>query len=670
MPFFSLRTRWTSGLLAGMALLPLLLAPALLTAQTPTWQPLGPFGGTVASLAVHPTAAGVLYASHDAGVLKSTDGGLSWRLLPGSPATSLVVLDPTRPATLYAVPRGLANTVYKSVDAGAHWTAVSQNLPDEVSITALTVDPARPVRLYLASANSGVWRSGDGGATWRPVNQGLPDEGLTATMVLAAVPRKPAGTAFVGSYGPGLFRTRNAGLSWERVQGGLPDARATALAVAPKDPRILYASFGGVLDSVGIYRSEDGGESWVPAGNPLGSGEVTPVRTLAVHPRLPFTVYAGTYRAIFKSTDGGRHWAPVTPPSAPDVLTLAFGAAPPVLYAGIAQGDALQGDDLRGGVLRSTDGGASWIRVNQGFPGVNSLAVAVDAAHPDTLVASAGPGIIRSADRGAHWTGQAHVGAPPEIVAAGPGTFYFVEGGSDFRRAVWKSTDTGLTWTGASIAFVQRTSLSADPLAPDTLYAIYNYYSGLDIHNDPSIYRSQDGGASWSLLADPPDKCSAFDIAVARTSSAPAVLYFSGAKPGSAECRASVWRSPDGGTTWTEAAAGLPGPATELVTDPRDTRVVYARLGNSILWRTTNAGASWQVSGLGQRAADELAVSPVTGAVWAASNGEVFRSTDLGATWTKRGDLAGIHGFAFAPSAPERVYAATSRGVWVLEDRP
>jgi len=323
-------------------------------------------------------------------------------------------------------------------------------------------------------------------------------------------------------------------------------------------------------------------------------------------------------------------------------------------------------------VHSSAAGGASWTRVSGGVPGGTTLAVAVDPARPNTLVAAAGAGLFRSPNRGARWALRARVAAPSQILAAGPGTFYFVEG--DSRRRVWKSSDAGLTWALANLGWAQPSSLSADPLAPDTLYILYNFYVfPFDIHNDPVIYRSQDGGANWAPLADLPDACSAFDIAVGRTSAAPAVLYFSGSRPGGTECRASVWRSQDGGTSWTEAAAGLPGIAVELAVDPRDSRIVYARLGdnlNGLLWRSTNSGASWQVSGLRQRSIDKLAVSPA-GTVWVSIQRKVYRSTDFGATWQQRGTLtASIFGFAFDPVDPDRVYAATGSGVWVLEDKP
>ena len=147
MKFFSLRPVANRiAILTACAVF--LLAPGLLAAQSPAWTPIGPFGGTVGSLAVHPRVPGVLYAAGVLdGVLKSTDGGLSWQLLPGSPAAGLVVMDPTRPDTLYAVSRFPENRVFKSTDAGAHWAVVSRNLPVSSALPFLrSVPPSlRPV---------------------------------------------------------------------------------------------------------------------------------------------------------------------------------------------------------------------------------------------------------------------------------------------------------------------------------------------------------------------------------------------------------------------------------------------------------------------------------------------------------------------------------------------
>src|SRR5689334_891144 len=92
-------------LTVSAALAALLLVPGLLPAQgEPRWTPLGPWGGSLYSIEIHPTNPRVLYASGAlAGVIRSTDGGSSWKLLPGSPfRPGFVALDPSRPSTVYS----------------------------------------------------------------------------------------------------------------------------------------------------------------------------------------------------------------------------------------------------------------------------------------------------------------------------------------------------------------------------------------------------------------------------------------------------------------------------------------------------------------------------------------------------------------------------------------
>ena len=168
-------------------------------------------------------------------------------------------------------------------------------------------------------------------------------------------------------------------------------------------------------------------------------------------------------------------------------------------------------------------------------------------------------------------------------------------------------------------------------------------------------------------LPDLPATCGIFDFEIARTSaSAPAVFYIGGPR---------VCRSEDGGATWSQADAGLPAQGiSELAVDPQDPRTVYAGVGGGFtslplgIWKSTDSGASWRPTGLDDRAILSLAASPEPGVLWASTfNSEVYRSIDFGETWQ---ELSGVvpllvSGFAFGP---DRVYAATRNGVWVLDE--
>jgi photosystem II stability/assembly factor-like uncharacterized protein len=108
----------------------------------------------------------------------STDRGDHWRKLRlPAQATELTVLavDPRDSRRLYV--GTLAGRLFKSVDRGATWSALSHGLPaegPEGTIRDIVVDPRRPQTVYVVNA-SGVYISGNGGRTWFPLNGGLPD---------------------------------------------------------------------------------------------------------------------------------------------------------------------------------------------------------------------------------------------------------------------------------------------------------------------------------------------------------------------------------------------------------------------------------------------------------------------------------------------------------------
>ena len=669
--------RFRSPALLAVLILSALLAPPL-SAQTPRWTPLGPFGGTISNLALHPTDPRVVYAASLQGVFRSTDAGASWQLVLSWTEPGFVALDPTRPTTVYASQYLSPPKIFKSTDGGSHWVVVSRNLsPDLLGVLPLAVDPSRPARLYLGTEIQGLLRSTDGGVTWEAVNQGLADGGNTAITALAAS-RRPFGTAFAGTSNGGLYRTVNGGDSWSPLRQGLPDTGVQALAVSPSTPRTVYASFTGS----GIYRSTDAGASWTPAGDPAPPG--IPVSALAVHPSSPLVVYAGTRRGgVFKTTDGGVHWTATALARTVEVRALAVGSSPSeVLYAGAEAPNQYHLGTDPGGVLRSADGGASWTRINRGITGLGALSVAVDPADPEALVVGLmGPGLFRTVNRGANWV-RTGVGFPatrnfgviiPQVLATAPGVFYAVD---SRQELLWKSTDSGRTWSSLpgprSLAF-----LRADPLEPDTLYALF----------DTGVQRSVDGGASWVPLTTGPLGllCIISDLAVSRASaSQPPVFYAVGARPSvSGTCsifnQVGVFRNAGGAASWSAVYAGLPElagrEAGSVAVDPRDPRTVYVGMGRSFfgvhegVWKSTDSGATWRQVGLNGQAVQALALSPIPGVIWAATSGQVFRSGNAGATWRDQsgGLRLSFGGFVFDPDDPRRVYGAGSGGVWVFE---
>ncbi|HEX6900813.1 MAG TPA: hypothetical protein VF789_13895 [Thermoanaerobaculia bacterium] len=639
----------STRLLAAGALA--LLAAASPLSARPGWIPRGPSGGVVTSLA---NAPGALYAATLSGVYKTLNGGASWAWLPGAPGGGgQVAVDPQRPATVYAtglLPGG--PLLAKSTNGGATWKPSDRGLPrlsGASAATALVIDPSRTSRLYFGTGGRGIWRSLDGGATWRPASLGLPAGDRSFITALAV---GPDGTAFAGTIAAGVFRSTNGGATWSPLRNGLPLRDVRALAVAPSDPDVVYTSL-----FAGVFRSDDGGDSWQPAGVPGTSV----ANVLAIHPRDPLTVYAGTPgEGVFKTTDGGG-WEPILGNTI--ILSLALTpSVPETVYAGTSSIGF-----FTGGVLRSVDGGAHWAVRNRGLSGLDTLTVAVDPGNPNFLLAgTAGQGLFRSGNRGQGWA-RAPLGFPTtdpigvrveEIFATETAGIYYAQlaGGS-----LWKTEDTGILWRAIPLPEGTLRLARLDPATPGSLYALMT----------TGLYWSGDDGASWLRTTQPP--LTVFhDLAVAPFPSDSPTLYAAGADG----TGPAVFRSLDGGFTWTLVLRVPGSEAVALAVDPEDSEVVYASVlpgvpgtPGAATYRSGDAGATWRR--VTDQAFSRIIPSPVAGRVYAiTSGGGLVRSVD-GGPWRPWGPEAPgvrVHDLAIDPRDPDRIYAATTTGVWLAEE--
>ena len=628
----------------------LLLASTAFAADR--WQPAGPEGGNVTSLAIDPANPRVLYAGVGAGgVFKSVDAGATW-----NPAfdglrgvVRVVTVDPGRPATVYA---GTDLEVFRSDDGAAHWTVTPGPAPSHLPVNALLATPAAVYVNVVSNSPAPVaigflFKSTDRGASWSPLGTG----GFFVT-ALVADPANP-GVLYAGSHS-GVFRSADGGSTWTAASGGLPSGADVTALVAPA-PGILYAALtrGGK-----VFRSTDGGDHWQRMSRGIASASLT---AFAAGPN-PAVLYvaanAGTSGSgsLFRTADGGAHWQRADSGLPADLQALVVNPRSLALFAG----------SRIAGVFRSGDGATTWRAASHGLRAVAADSVVADPKRPAILFAGTPDfGLIKTADGGASWRGTGvSLGArkPLAIDPRRPATVY----ASSRDTRLLRSRDGGRSWQRIRTSPFGVQDLAVDPGAPSILYA-----SGFF-----RIDRSTDGGDTWSQ--DYGSACTLPDEFAVTPTSRVFNAAFSACGPNAFGLGIHE-RGPGGG--WPEVNNGLPiHPSPQaLAADPRQPSTLYAGIQGFLLSpeaRTVNRtyrtidGENWtQVAGLGENAATAFAFPPAEpGVIYAAVGFGLLVSADGGETWHAAGDglpQATVSELAVGADG-STVYAATPGGLYEL----
>ena len=262
------------------------------------------------------------------------------------------------------------------------------------------------------------------GMKWRSIG---PFRGGRVVAV-SGIPGDPV-TYFFGSADGGVWKTPNAGVTWEPLFDGQPIASIGALAVAPSNPQVIYAGTGesdirsDLSSGDGVYRSSDGGKTW----SDVGLKDSRQISRIVVDPKNADVVYVGALghaygpnpeRGVYKSADGGKTWTHVLD-QGPEVgvsdLAIASGNSA-ILFAATWHAHRppwstyapLEGGS--GGLFRSTDSGATWIRLKgNGLPDGDwrraGVSVSPDGRRVYALIdAEKQSGLYRSDNGGGNWT--------------------------------------------------------------------------------------------------------------------------------------------------------------------------------------------------------------------------------------------------------------------------
>ena len=301
------------------------------------------------------------------------------------------------------------------------------------------------------------------------------------------------------------------------------------------------------------------------------------------------------------------------------------------------------------GVYASNDDGANWSRLGDLPRGTDVSSIAVDPGNRARLFATTWSALYRSTDGGAHWVATAE---SPRALTFHPWTSDVV-GVADY--AVTRvSVDGGVNWTDATIVG-GTLPLRASVVVADVSYSHAFYALGAD----RTLYRSINGGRTWSVLAPP-----LWNIAVPRL----AIDPFAGDNLVWSENQLDVaYVSRYVPSTNTLSNSPVPGLDSiySLLADPLTSgRFWFTAIASSPwrprLYESTSHGASW--SDVGDGSTTLLYASPTTAGVLYGNGTRGFaRSADAGRTWQSRTrglPLAEVHGVSIHPVRGAEILAA------------
>jgi len=274
---------------------------------------LDPWGGGDSYFTwVDPTDSDIIYYEHQFGGLKRKnmkDGsakGISPKNPKDAPRLRRNWMTPFfishyNPYTLYYG----ANILFKSINRGDDWTAISGDLttspgPEKQgdvpygTITSISESHVKAGLIYVGTDDAKVQYTDDDGINWTDISDGLPDKWVSRVRAS----QHEIGTVYVSLTGyrdddfrEYLYMSEDFGGTWKSISSNLPSEPINVVAEDPRDKNILY-----VGTELGVYATLDRGKRWHSACNNLPTSAV---HDLVVHPREHELVIGTHGRSVF-----------------------------------------------------------------------------------------------------------------------------------------------------------------------------------------------------------------------------------------------------------------------------------------------------------------------------------------------------------------------------------
>ena len=557
----------------------LLLSAALAAEQS--WQPVGPDGGTVRSLAIDPKNPDRIFLGTSAGNLYlSSDSGASWSRFarPGNSAEMVldhIAIDPTDSRNMFVAAWNaqLPNSdgdLFRSKDGGKSWEIVA-DLHGK-SLRALSIAIANP-QVLVVGALDGIYRSHDGGQAWERISPENHAELKNVESI--AIDPANADVIYAGTWHL-PWKTEDGGKTWHNIKKGvIDDSDVFSIVIDSSQPSNLFISACS-----GIYCSESAGDLFRKIQGIPYSARRT--RMLKMDPSNHNVVYAGTTEGLWKTTDAGATWKHMT--GANIIIN-------DVLIDPRRPSHVLLATD-RSGVLASDDGGVTFVASNRGFTHRQVAALLVDRNDSATLYA----GVLNDKEFG--------------------GAFI--------------SHDAGLTWKQSSDGLDGRDVFVLRQAADNSLIA----------GTDHGIFALPPNATHWmprNILLPVKTEATAAKKTIGRSAvpnelnTRVNVLALAGEK-WLAATGTGLFVSSDSGESWRQES--LPGVGVPVSISVAGKVVAVA--GQNMVAVSVNGGETW----LPSKALDpEFVINSVavdnSGDIWLGARTGLFRSTDAGDSWKR-----------------------------------
>jgi photosystem II stability/assembly factor-like uncharacterized protein len=203
--------------------------------------------------------------------------------------------------------------IYRSLDAGKHWSTVWRNQGRGNISLVISPDFATDQTLYAGIQGEGIYKSVDRGDTWHAIYKAPKDASYPLNLLIS--PNYQADQSLFASAGTALLTTTDKGKNWDRIAFAAPDAKPTLTALAisssyAQDKEVLLS-----LKGIGLLKYDKRSQNFVAVGRDLIEQNHI-LRLIKFSPAYATdqTIYGASDEELFRSTDRGKTWAIVPRP--------------------------------------------------------------------------------------------------------------------------------------------------------------------------------------------------------------------------------------------------------------------------------------------------------------------------------------------------------------------